>query len=237
MGLVLRGDRLVALLGAIVLAGLVGACGGSSQQQPAAKAVVTRAARATQAESRFHFVFDEKKGPKSTSGVHLVFADGDISVPDRLKADVSGTFQGVPLRSSLIVAGGKYFLRNPFTGSWGEVSVKTNPVTFFDPAKGVLAVMKHATRLELVGSDAIAGADAYHLRGKTTVGAIAPLLGNPPGARLVDVELWVDKKTDRLVRLRLSGAVEDGDSAATERTIEISRYGVVVPIAPPRIGG
>jgi len=38
------------------------------------------------------------------------------------------------------------------------------------------------------------------------------------------------------VRLRLTGEVESGDPADAVRTIEISRYGTVVPIAPPRTG-
>jgi len=233
----LRHARSVALpLGGILLAALCSACGGKSEPQPSARAVVTRAATATQAQKHLHFVFDEQHGPTSTSGVHLVFAEGDIAVPDRIKADVSGTFQGIPLHSELIVAGGKYYLKDPFTGKWRPVSVSANPVAFFDPAKGVLAVIRQATQLELVGSEKVGGADAYHLKGKTTVGSITPLLGNPPGTRPVDVELWVDKGTGRLVRLRLTGEVESGDPADAVRTIEISRYGTVVPIAPPRTG-
>jgi hypothetical protein len=216
----------------ILLVGLASSCGGGTKA-PSAADVVARAAAATRAQKHFHFVFDEQSGPKSTSGVHLVFAEGDIAVPARLKADVSGTFQGLPLHSQLVVAGGKTYLRDPFTRKWREVSVKTNPIAFFDPAKGVLTVITHATQLELAGSTKVGGADTHHLTGKTTVGSITPLLGNPPGKRLVDVELWVDKKTSRLARLRLAGEVEKGDSAATVRTIELSRYGVVVPIEPP----
>ena len=108
----------------ILLAGLGSACGGGGkEEQPSAQAIVARAASATQAEKHFHFVFDEKNGPTSTTGVHLVFAEGDIAVPDRVKADVSGTLQGVPLRSRLVVAGGKYYLNDPFTGKWREVSI------------------------------------------------------------------------------------------------------------------
>jgi hypothetical protein len=116
------------------------------------------------------------------------------------------------------------------------VSIKTNPVAFFDPAKGVLAVIGGATQLELIGSEEVGGADAHHLTGKTTVSSITPLLGNPPGTRLVDVELWVDKETDRLVRLRLAGPVAKGDPADAVRTIELSRFGVVVPIVAPQTG-
>lgn len=227
--------RVFLPLGVILLVGLATACGGG-EQQPSAKDIVERAAGATQAQKSFHFVFDEKNGPTSTSGVHLVFAEGDIVVPDKVKADVSGTFQGVPLRSRLVVVAGRYYLNDPFSGKWREVSANTNPVAFFDPAKGVLAVITDATQLEFVGTEKVGGADAYHLKGKTTVGSIAPLLGNPPGTRLVDVELWVDKETDLLARLRLSGQVEKGDPAGAVRTVEISRYGVVVPIVPPQTG-
>lgn len=222
-------------LGVIVLAAVLAACGGDGQKQSTTD-IVARAASATEAEKSFHFVFDEKNGPTSTSGIHLVFAEGDIVVPDKVKADVSGTFQGVPLRSQLVVVAGKYFLKDPFTGKWAKVSASMNPVAFFDPAKGVLAVITSATQLELLGTEKVGTADAYHLKGKTTLSSIAPLLGNPPGTQLVDVELWVDKQTDRLVRLRLSGQVEEGDPAGAVRTVEISRYGVVVPITAPQTG-
>ena len=45
--------------------------GGGDAQEQSATDIVARAASATQAEKHFHFVFDEKNGPKSTSGVHL----------------------------------------------------------------------------------------------------------------------------------------------------------------------
>jgi hypothetical protein len=220
-------------LGALVALALA-ACGGG-KPQPAAADIVAQAIKATQAEKAFHFVFDEKEGPRSTTGLHLSFAEGDVVVPDKIQADVSGTLLGVPLRSQLIVVSGRYFVKDPLSGKWQEVSVKTNPVAFFDPAKGVLAVIEGAKNVEVVGSEKVAGVDAYHLKGKTPLSAITPILGNTPGPRLVDVELWVDKATDRLARLRLVGRVQEGDSAATERTVEITKYGVVVPIAPPKL--
>ncbi len=106
-----HGGRLFPLLGVILLVGLGSACGdgGGDAQEQSATDIVARAASATQAVKHFHFVFDEKNGPKSTSGVHLIFAEGDIAVPDKVKADVSGTLSGVPLRTRLVVAGGKYY--------------------------------------------------------------------------------------------------------------------------------
>lgn len=234
-----EGGRAVLPLCVIVLVVLGSACGGGGGGEARAESagdIVARAATETAAEKRFHFVFDEENGPKSTLGVHLVFAEGDVAVPDRVKADVSGTFLGIPLHSQLVVANGKTYIEDPLSGKWRQVDIKTNPVGFFDPKTGVVAVIRGADKLELIGSEKIGGVDAYHVKGQTTVGAISPLLGNPPGTEPVDLELWVDKKTDRLVRLRLTGHVEEGDGDDAVRTIELSRFGVVVPLTAPTEG-
>lgn len=219
-----------ALLVAVAL-GLAG-CGGGAKEPPPAQ-IVAAATKATSAEKSFHFVFDEQHGPASKKGLHLIFAEGDVVLPGKVKADVSGTLLGVPLRSALIVVGGRYYLRNPFTQAWQTVDVATNPVAFFDPAKGVLAVIAGATQVRSAGSEKVGGLDAYHVKGKVPVSAISPILGNPPGSRLVDVDLWIDKQSSRLLRVRVSGPVESGDPSSAVRTVDLSRYGETVAIKPP----
>ena len=63
------------------------------------------------------------------------------------------------------------------------MSVATNPVAFFDPAKGVLAVIAGATQVKSAGSEKVGGQDAYHVKGKVPVSAISPILGNPPSPK------------------------------------------------------
>ncbi len=208
------------------------ACGGGAKGPPPAQ-IVTAATKATSAEKSFHFVFDEQHGPASKKGLHLIFAEGDVVLPGKVKADVQGTLLGLPLRSALIVVGGRYYIRNPFTQAWQTVDVATNPVAFFDPAKGVLAVIAGATQVKSAGSEKVGGVDAYHVKGKVPVSAISPILGNPPSPRLVDVELWIDKQSSRLLRVRVSGPVESGDPSNAVRTVELSRYGKAVVITPP----
>jgi predicted small lipoprotein YifL len=211
--------------------GLAG-CGGGAKGPPPAQ-IVAAATKATSAERSFHFVFDEQHGPPSNKGLHLIFAEGDVVVPGKVKAAVSGTFVGVPLRSELIVVGGRYYLRNPFTQTWQTVDVATNPVAFFDPAKGVLAVIAGATQVKNAGSEKVDGQDAFHVKGKVPVAAISPLLGNPPSPRLVNVDLWIDKESSRLLRVRVSGPVETGDPSNAVRTVDLSRYGKAVVIKRP----
>ena len=160
---------------ALVLAG----CGGGAKGPPPEQ-IVAAATKATSAERSFHFVYDEQHGPPSNKGLHLIYADGDVVLPGNVKADVTGTLLGLPLRSTLIVVGGRYYIRNPFTQAWQTVSVATNPVAFFNPAKGVLAVIAGATQVKSAGSEKVGGQDAYRVKGKVPVSAISPILGNPP---------------------------------------------------------
>ena len=210
----------------------VAGCGGGAKGPPPAQ-VVAAATKATSAQRSFHFVYDEQHGPRSTKGLHLIFAEGDVVVPGKIKADVQGTYLGVPLRSALVVVGGRDYLRNPFTQTWQKVNVATNPIAFFDPAKGVLAVIGAATQLKGAGSEKVDGLVAHHVEGKVPVSAITPMLGNPPSSRLVDVDLWIDKESSRLLRVRISGPVETGDPSNAVRTVDLSRYGEAVSITPP----
>jgi len=218
------------LLAAVALA--VAGCGGGAKGPPPEQ-IVKAATKATSAERSFHFVYDEQHGPPSKKGLHLIYADGDVVLPGNVKADVTGTLLGLPLRSELIVVGGDYFVRNPFTQAWQAVSVATNPVAFFNPRKGVLAVIAGATQLKSAGSEKVGGQDAYHVKGKVPVSAISPILGNPPSSKLVDVDLWIDKQSSRLVRVRISGPVESGDPSNAVRTVDLSQYGKSVAITAP----
>jgi hypothetical protein len=223
------------LLAAFVLVLVLAGCGGNAKG-PAPAAIVAAATKATSAEKSFHFVYDEQHGPASTKGLHLIYADGDVVLPGNVKADVTGTLLGLPLRSTLVVVGGKYYVRNPFTQSWQSVSVATNPVSFFNPAKGVLAVIAGATQLQGKASEKVDGQDAYHVKGRVPVSAISPILGNAPSSKLVDVDLWIDEQSSRLLRVRISGPVESGDPSNAVRTVDLSSYGkrvvITVPVTP-----
>lgn len=230
-------DRLMpgrALAVVALLLAFAAGCGGSSG--PPAAQIVARSAAKTSALKSFHLLVHVENVPASTSGVSLTFVDGDLAVPDRLRARIAGTLQGVPLTSQLIVVGDRHFLKNPFTGKWETVSIGMQAVTFLDPAKGVLAVIRHASGLEKDGSEDVGGAACYRLKGKVRADAVAPLLGNAPSATMLPVELWIGKSNFLLRRIRLSGPISAGEPAGAVRTVELSAFGEPVRIAAPPVG-
>ena len=219
-----------ALTAVLAVAGVSG-CGGG--EGPSADEIVARTAAETGKVRSFHFVFAIEHVPTGGTGLSLTFAEGDIVVPNRLRADVGGTFLGVPLRSQLVVVDGAYYLKNPLSGKWETIEAKTNPVAFFDPAKGVLGVIKGATDLERTGSEEVDAVASYRIAGKVKVSDLTALLGNPPSDRLVPVQLWIGEEDYLLRRLRLTGPVAASEPEDAVRTVEVSNHDEAVTIEPP----
>lgn len=216
----------------LVLAALLGGCGGGAPP-PSASSIVSRSAAATAKQRSFHVIVDIENVKAPATGMSLTSIDGDLIVPDRMRARVTGTFQGVPLRSELIVVGSDFYLKNPFSGAWQRVDVGTNPVAFFDPAEGVLAVIRGAVDLAHDGSERVDDVDCYRLTGKVRDTALKPLLGNAGSGKLVPLELWIGKDDSLLRRIRLSGPLAPSEDASAVRTVDLSAYGERVRIVAP----
>jgi LppX_LprAFG lipoprotein len=225
----------VPLAAALVLTLLMASCGDGDEPQPSVAEIVDQGARNTAALKGFHFVLTVENGAPRTEGLTITFAEGDIVVPDGLRAKVSGTLSGVPLESELIAVGDQDFLRDPVTQKWRRLEVGANPAAFFDPAEGVLAIMEGAARLEKAGSEEVGGADSYRLRGEVSATDLVTLLGDRLARRDVAVGLWVGKQDLMLRRIRLEGPALEGEPSNIVRTIEISDFDRIVEIEPPEV--
>jgi hypothetical protein len=223
-----RGILLIALAAA-----LAGCGGGSKSEGPPPETIVKQTIAATGRQKSFHFKLDVENPPQSTSGLNLTFAEGDVVVPDKLKARAAGTFQGIPLSTEIVFDGPKQYLKNPIGGQWQSFSTTTSPVKFFSPAEGVLAAVRGVTDLELAGAETVGGVETYHLTGKVKARDLTGFLGNTPSDRPVDADLYIGEDDSLLRRLRLTGPVQDADPAGVVRTVDVSRYGERVRVEAP----
>jgi hypothetical protein len=224
--------RLLLALGVAAAALSVAACGGGSTVSPAM--LVAESASATGKVERFHFTLDIEGVPRSASGLQLEAAEGDAVVPDRLRAEVSGNFAGIPLTTELVSVGGKLWIKNPLSGAWTPVDVGTTPVFLLDPKKGVLGVMQAVRGLRKDGSEDVGGVATQRVRGRATAKEVAPLVAVTPGPGSVEVTLWIGKDDKILRRIRVSGPVAAGEPAAASRVVEVSRFDERVRIDAPK---
>lgn len=222
------------LAAGLLMVMLAAGCGGGAST-PSAAQIIAQSATRTAAVKSFHVVVSVEHVPSPAAGMSIKFLEGDLVVPNRLHAHISGTLQGVSLTTELIAVGTKYFLKDPFTGVWRAVDLATTPMAFFDPAKGVLAVIKGARSAATSGSEEVDGVASYRLTANVRANALTPLLGNPATAELLPVELWIGKPDMLLRRIRLAGPITSSESKAAARTIELSAFGEPVRIVAPTL--
>jgi hypothetical protein len=211
-----------------------GCGGGGSEKVPPTGVIVDHGVARTAALKSFHFVL---KVPNAPSGGRLVIrlAEGDILVPDRLRARINGTLAGVALQSAIVSVGGRSFLQDPVTKQWHALAAGASPAALFDPAKGVLAAIRTAAALRYAGSDEVGGADTYRLEGRVNADAVAPLAGVESNGRPVRLTIWVGKRDSLLRRLRLEGAVAPAEPNDIVRTVELSKFDESLKITPPAV--
>jgi lipoprotein LprG len=226
-----QGRLLVVALSVLALATLVSGCGGSSG--PSAEELVTNSVAKTSAVKTFHLLVDVQNVTAPREGLGLDYVDGDVVVPDRLKGRVGGTFLGIPLSTDLIVVGSDYFLKVPFTGKWRKIDVATLPATFFDPERGILAVISSATDLHRDGEEDVDGVPTYRLKGNVRAEQLTPLLNTAQGSGELTLELWIGQDDMLLRRVRLTGPIEPCEDADATRTVELSAFDEPVEISPP----
>lgn len=225
------------LLGAALCLGLVGCGGGAEDGAPSAQEIVDRSQESTGEVESFHFTLELGDVPLAGAGLAISSAEGDVAVPDRVRASFSGSFAGIGIESELVIVGDEDFLKDPLTGRWRTLDIGASPLDYFDPASGVIAVMGSVEELELAGTEDVQGAPAYRLTGTASARDLSGLLAVAPSDRSVPVQLWVGRDDYLLRRLRVDGPVADGEPEDVVRTIEISRFDEPVEIEKPEVAG
>ena len=224
------------IAGALACALLAAGCGSDADDGPTAAQILADSAARTAEVKSFRFTLAVENVPPSGSGLSLTSADGNVIVPDRLQAKASATFSGIPIETELVIVGDDDYFVDPLTRKWRRLEVGTSPVEFFDPAKGVLGVIRGAVDVETAGSETVRGVDTRRLTGKVKARDAAPLLVvSAPGDRLADVELWIGKEDLLLRRLRVSGPVGAGEPDEASRTVELSGFDQEFRIEAPEV--
>lgn len=222
---------------ALALVALLAGCGSAKKtathsSQPTAASIAQQTAKKTAALKSFHFVY-QVKSPPSGGGLVLHSADGDVALPGKLKANVSGTYMHIPLSSQVVFAGGKAYLKNPLSGSWQSFSTSASPTGYFDPSKGVFAVIKRSDALQLSGTTTVDGTTCWRLTGKLPAQDVAGFLITKPGSQRVPVELDVGTQDSLLRRIRIEGPVNPSEPKDVERVITLSRFDEPTSITAP----
>ncbi len=239
-----RKSLLLFLSVALSILFAISACSQSppSPPEPTATAVPTptpinvqdllrRSGEATSQLDTFRFRLehnDEGSTPFSDT-LDITEAEGDVVSPDSVSIDFSGRFGGrFAIRASLITIGDDSYMTNPLSGEWEKVAAEVSPLGFFDPQRGIGAMMTDMSAPTLTSEEG----NEFRIEGDLDALALRPLIGAAQSGT-VRVELTLDKDTLYLKKAVIKGRVTATEPDGVIRTITLSRFNEPITITAP----
>jgi lipoprotein LprA len=210
---------------------VLAACGGSNSTGPDAHQIIAKAQAAIQKVTSYHFNL-KAVNIGTSSALPISSADGDILVPDKLKANATALFQGNSIQVVLIAIGNKQYI-NVF-GAWQATTGLLDPRTLSDPQKGVAAILGHIQNPSTPSDSNVGGRSCWYIKGKLDPAYLAAITGGgAPAGQLDDVSACIGKSDNLPYQIIINGVAAPGDTAKTVRTFTLSNFGEQLTIQAP----
>jgi hypothetical protein len=226
-------SALTALLAMVSL--LVLSCGGDGK--PAAAndpaEILKASVAAVEGVQTFHFKLDHENGTTPMPlNLELISAEGDVAVPDRVKAEIRAKASALSVRLDVIGIGEDTWITNPFSRRWERLpGAALRDIA--NPAALVEALVGSLQDVKLEGRNEIDGASTHHLRGSIDSGKLADALPIAEPGFTASVDLYVAESDSLPRRARISGRLSNNDAENIVRQVDFSRFDEPVKIQAP----
>ena len=215
-----------------LLAFLLSACGGSgSSQVPDAKQLIKDAQAAILRVTSYHFkLVTANVGTQAK--LPIVGAEGDIVVPDKLKANANTLLLGNIVQVQIIAIGNQQYIL--LFGAWQATTGLLDPRTLSDPQKGVASILGHIQNPSTPTDSTVGGRPCWQIKGKLDPAYLTGITGGGAPAGSTDDITSCIGKTDKLpYQIIIKGPAAAGDTDKTVRTFTLSNFGEKVTIEAP----
>jgi hypothetical protein len=222
---------------------MVAACGGDNDSDapaaatPNAARLLEESAAAARNVRSFHFRFTHRNGTTSLPldfDLNLEMAEGDVSIPGRLKAGLRAKAGGaISVSVDVIAIDNQTWITNPFTRNWQRLS-GASLRDFADPATLLNSILPAVKDAKIVAENEVDGVRTHQIEGRIDSGELEDALGVAEAGNDVKVEVWIGIEDSLLRRLRIIGPLSEDDDDDIERQVEFSRFGEPVNITPPQ---
>lgn len=220
----------------LVLLFLLAACGGGGSSSntpttPNAHQIITKAQAAIQKVTSYHFNL-KAVNIGANEALPISSADGDILVPDRLKANATALFAGNTVQVALVAIGSKQYIN--VLGVWQTTSGLLDPRTLSDPQTGVAAILGHIQNPSAPTDSNVGGRSCWNIKGKLDPSYLAGITGGgAPAGQLDDVSTCIGKSDNLPYQINITGIATAGDTVKTVRTFTLSKFGEQLTIQAP----
>lgn len=205
--------------------------------KPTAQQLIAAAQKNFRSVTAFHVVMKvDNLGTAPDGAIQIRSADGDVVMPDKVKASANVLLSGQVVSVVLVSIGDTQYITDPITGQWRVVKGVLNASTLTNPDTGIVSLASKLTNLSQPVDDAVNGTPCWRFTGQLNAQVLAFLTGGgmPPGTMLA-TSICVGKADGLPYQLVVTGEATKGDTAQTTRTFDISNYDETINITAPQI--
>ncbi len=204
--------------------------GNSASTIPTAQDLLKNAQAAFLKVTSYHFNLNAQN-PGSGGLLTITSADGDILVPDKLKAKADALVFGNTVAVQIVAVGQKQYITDPISGKWTSTTGLIDPRTLADPQSGVAAILGHIQNPSTPTDSSTDGTPCWSINGQLDTKYLSGITGvSSSGGKTVAVTTCIGKADNLPYLIRINGIAVAGDTDKTVRTFKLSKFNEAVII-------
>jgi hypothetical protein len=205
--------------------------------KPTAQQLISAVQKNFRTVTAFHVVMKvENLGTAPDGTIQIRSADGDVVMPDKVKASANVLLSGQVVGVELVSIGDTQYITDPITGQWRVVKGVLNASTLTNPDTGIVSLASKLTNLSQPVSDVVNGTPCWRFTGQLDAQVLAFLTGGGmPAGTMLTTSICVGQADGLPYQLIVTGEAAKGDTAQTSRTFTISNYNETIKITAPQI--
>jgi LppX_LprAFG lipoprotein len=205
--------------------------------KPTAQQVLSSIQKNFPKVSSFHVIMKvENLGASNGSQIQIRSADGDVLMPDKVKAQANVLFSGQPVTIKLISIGNVQYITDPITGQWRVVKGVLNASELTNPDTGIISLSSKLQHVTGPTADSVNGVPCWRVNGSLDAKYISFLTGGGvPAGTMLQTSVCAGQADGLPYQLSVVGQAAKGDTSQTSRTFNISGYDEHTTISAPQI--
>jgi hypothetical protein len=209
----------------------------SLDPKPTAQQVLNTIQKNFRSVTTFHVTLKvDNLGNTAGNQIQIRTADGDVIMPDKVKAQANVLFSGQPVTVKLISIGNIQYLTDPITGQWRVVKGVLNASTLTNPDTGIISLASKMQNITGPTDDAVNGTPCWRVNGLMDAKYLAFFTGGGvPAGTMLQASVCGGKADGLPYQLSVVGQAAKSDTLQTSRTFTISGYSENITITAPQI--
>ncbi|GAC1347995.1 MAG: lipoarabinomannan carrier protein LprG [Ktedonobacteraceae bacterium] len=205
--------------------------------KPTTQQLLTALQKNFRSVSSFHVIMQvDNPGTPTAQQVQIRSANGDVVMPDKVKAQATVLLSGQSVTVNLISVGGNQFITDPITGQWRVIKGVLDPRTLTNPDTGIISLVSKVQNVSQPGDDTVNGVPCWRVTGQLDAKYLAFFTGGGvPAGTMLQTTTCIGKADALPYQLKVTGPAAVGDMANTARTFLISNYNENISITAPQI--